>query len=293
MPHWHHSSFAAMSRSTDIVDIEEALTKTGPELFKELFRIYPVADAEDYFKAGQWRNDIMKADIVLMESHRRECGAPDVPDLDDVKIPFALPQQLSMHAPAHSGLKIAQPGSGLGPPALSPAGSVAGSAPIVEIRLIALFVAKWKFEPVAAKAALAKLTPTHRRFVIQHFKTEKAAAEATAELEEYIAKCEEDKSWDAAGAAATNGAGVVAAAPPKLGALAPSSVRPLPKAVGAGPMLSAGLAGLKRPMLSPGVNQAWAQNKFPKMLSPAGVRPGMPAMLRPQAWPVQPKAWGW
>jgi len=292
LPHWHHSSwllFAVMSRSTDIVDIEEALTKTGPELFKELFRIYPVADAEDYFKAGQWRDDIMKADIVLMESHRRECGAPDVPDLDDIKIPYALPQQVSMQTPgfAGPGLKFVQPGS---VPALSPAGSVAGSAPVVEIRLIALFVAKWKFEPVTAKAALAKLTPTHRRFVIQRFKTEKAAAEATAELEEYIAKCEADKSWDAPGAAA-NGAGAVTAAPPKLGALAVPSVRPLPKAVG--PVITPGLAGLKRPMLSPGVNQPWAQNKFPKMLSPAGVRPGMPTMMRPQAWPVQPKAWGW
>lgn len=274
-----------MVRSTDIVDLEEALTKTGPELFKELFRIYPVAEPEDYFKAGQWRNDVMKADLQLLESHRRECGAPDVPDLDDIKMPFDLPQQISGLG-VHAGLvapRVGPVGLGATP---SPAVSAAGSAPVVEIRLIALFVAKWKLEPASAKKALATLTPTHRRFVIQNFKTEKTAEAASTELEEFIAKCEADKSWDAgaaaakAPAAATNGAGPAAAAG-AVAVKAPTlTPRPMltPRAVG--PMLT---PGLKRPMLTPsaGANPAWQQNKRP-MLSPAGFRP--PAMMARPAW---------
>jgi len=293
-------------RCTDIVDVEEAMTKTGPELFKELFRIYPVADPEDYFKMGQWRNDNMKADLQLLEAHRRECGAPDVPDLEDIKMPFTMPQEVAgmqaaggFAAGRFAGMTLTQPGQG---PALSPAGSVAGSAPVVEIRLIALFVAKWKLEPVTAKKALATLTPTHRRFVIQNFKTANTGVEATTELEEFIAKCEADKSWDVAGVAAANGvgaaavapvkAGIVTVRPPGLGAFAgkaPTLISPRP--VMGGPVISAGLAGMKRPLLTPtlGANPAWQQNKRPMMVSPAGFRP---AMVRPPIRPGQ-QAWGW
>jgi len=34
-----------MTAMIDIVDTQEAFKKTGAELFKELYRIYPVADA--------------------------------------------------------------------------------------------------------------------------------------------------------------------------------------------------------------------------------------------------------
>merc|ERR1719272_32260 len=90
-------------------------------------------------------------------------------------------------------------------------GAAAGtSAPVVEIRLIALFVAKWKLDAVTAKTLLAKLTPAHRRYVIQNFKTTSTGVEATTELGTYIAQCEEDKSWDSAAAApATNGVAAV------------------------------------------------------------------------------------
>jgi hypothetical protein len=146
---------------SDIIDVEEALTKTGPELFKELYRIYPVAEPDDYFKNGQWRNDVMKTDIVLIESHRRESGAPDVPDLDDLKLPKLPEASLTGSAPnALGALSLQQklmpnilPTTPNGAPAIT-----ATSTPVVEIRLIALFVSKWKLDAVKAKTELAKLS---------------------------------------------------------------------------------------------------------------------------------------
>jgi len=225
----------------DIVDIDEALTKTGPELFKELYRIYPVADHEDYFKNGQWKNDVMKTDIMLLESHRRESGAPDVPDLEDIKFPADLPAAGPMQVASNlmhlsSGLK---PTVGLG---LKPAGMVmptiaaplthagapvAVGTSVIEIRLIALFVAKWKLEPASTKAALTKLTAAQRRHVIQNFKAETTGAEAIAELQNYIAEREVDKAWDAP----ANGAAALAT--PTTGG--PTLISP---------------SGLKRPLMA-------------------------------------------
>lgn len=53
-------------------NMEERLAKQGPELFKELKRIYSVAEVEDYFKNGVWREDLMRTDLQLIEVHRRE-----------------------------------------------------------------------------------------------------------------------------------------------------------------------------------------------------------------------------
>lgn len=309
---------------TDIVDMEEALAKTGAELFKELYRIYPVADPEDYFKAGQWRNEAMKTDIVLIESHRRECGAPDVPDLEDIKAP-ALPAHLQQLGPTSftsfaQSFSVAKPvgqSQGTSPlVATAGGGAVAGSAPVVEIRLIALFVAKWKLDPTTSKQVLAKLTPTRRRFVIQNFKTTKSGAEASGDLEEYIAQCEKDKTWDAtAGDKAGNGStsGLIAptintVGPPKFtagggaaiaaakasvvrppaGTVGPTTTKLTPTATVVSPAAPA-VSGLKRP-LTPTVtvasSPAWQQNKRPALVLGAGagakagiVRP--PATVRP------------
>jgi len=260
---------------TDIVDLEEAITKSGAELFKELYRVYPVADAEDYYKNGQWKNEMMKTDLMLMESHRRESGAPDVPDLEDIKVPN-LPQPVA----AFSGFA-----AGYGPAAVSfvgavkPAGVVAAaplaasfggaaagtSAPVVEIRLIALFVAKWKLDPVTAKTLLAKLTPAHRRYVIQNFKTTSTGVEATAELGTYITDCEEDKSWDSGAAPATNGVATL-----KPATAEGTAMRAAAKA---GIMIAPPVSGLKRPVTPVAANPAWAQNKRPTLISPGIVRP--------------------
>ena len=66
--------------------LEEALEKSDADLFKELFRLYPLAHVEDYYKAG-WQNDLMKTDIQLFWAHREESGAPLPPPIEELELP--------------------------------------------------------------------------------------------------------------------------------------------------------------------------------------------------------------
>lgn len=263
----------------DIVDLEEALKKTGAELFKELYRIYPTADPEDYFKNGQWRNDILKADLTLMEAHRREAGAPDMPDLDEIKFP-KLPVQTS--APTLGGVAFAM-GQIKSAAAGTPISATAGGQ-VVEIRLIALFVAKWKLDPVTAKESLSKLTPARRRYVIQHFKTTTSGVEATEELKKFVEECEKDGKWDTVAAATTAANGTTpgispgAKVPllsklsitpkisPATSAVKPVIAAPKPAAVTQTPKVGSGItpvSGVKRPLGATVTPPAWAANKRP------------------------------
>ena len=71
--------------------LEAALRKSDAELFKELYRLYPLAEVEDYFKGGQWQCELMKMDIQAFFAHRAEAGAPDPPPLEELKLP-SLPE---------------------------------------------------------------------------------------------------------------------------------------------------------------------------------------------------------
>mmetsp|Transcript_16937 Transcript_16937/g.43185 ORF Transcript_16937/g.43185 Transcript_16937/m.43185 type:complete len:329 (+) Transcript_16937:109-1095(+) len=69
-------------------EIKEAIKgKTGPELFRELMRQLPLVVLDDYYKHGIWQNDLMRLDIQILNAHRLEAGAPDVPPLSEIKIP--------------------------------------------------------------------------------------------------------------------------------------------------------------------------------------------------------------
>lgn len=105
---------------------------------------------------------------------------------------------------------------------------VAGARPLAtpgtgaanEVRLIALFVAKFKVGPLKTKSLLAKLTPIRRRFVIQSFKTTETGDAATEALEAYINECEATNAWAGAEKAAaamkpTGAAGVAAGVAPR------------------------------------------------------------------------------
>jgi hypothetical protein len=187
---------------------EEALAKSGPELFREVLRLYETAEFEDYYKGGVWKDDLMRTDLVLLDAHRKEGGAPDPPELEDVKLPTLrvmgqLPSVGDYSAPV--GLQpltvtLSQP---TGPTTASliqgavASGAVTSSAgPVAELRLIALFVAKWKLEPTKTKMTLAKLTPQRRRYVMQFFKASAQGEAASAELESFIADCETSGEWD-------------------------------------------------------------------------------------------------
>lgn len=277
---------------------EEILAKSGPELFKELLRVYSVAEVEDYFKAGQWKDDLMRTDIQLMYQHAREAGADDPTPLEDVKMPElprallplgALQPGISRTAP---GLLSARPVVTLAPTSLAakPVAVTAATA-AAEVRLTALFVAKWKLDASRTKLMLAKLSPLRRRYVIQQFKAP-PGADPTSALQAFITKCETTNAWPALTATAVSalrpvsagpvrlaatpivGARTVAARPPSamtgrpLGAVRPLTVRP-------------GMARPVRPVATPvaGIKRA---------LTPGTVA-GMPAAKRPQ---IIPKAVG-
>jgi len=244
--------------------VEEALKKTGLELFKELLRIYPVAAVEDYHKLGQWKEDLVKTDLQLIDAHRREAGAPE---------PLSLDQIPEVKVPATVGMPGLMPGGALNMGGIRPAipgvataaapGAAAGAAaagPVAELRLIALFVAKWKLDPTKTKTVMAKLTPARRRYVIQNFKTATTGVAATTALEQYIAQCEKTNVWGAATATVTPAAGLAAAKPGM------AAVRPA--------MAPAAMGGIKRPLTPPAsMNDP---NKRIRLATPGATPAGMP-----------------
>mmetsp|Transcript_151060 Transcript_151060/g.263242 ORF Transcript_151060/g.263242 Transcript_151060/m.263242 type:complete len:269 (-) Transcript_151060:207-1013(-) len=206
--------------------LEAALNKSGPELFKELLRVYPVADLDDYWRGGLWKNDLMKTDLVLIESHRREAGAPDPIPLEEVQMP-ELPIQCKL--PGMFGMVAV---NGVVPPkAAAMAGATtAAGGPVAELRLIALFVAKWKMDPTKTKLLLAKMTPARRRYVIQNFKTSSSGTEASIALDHFIAGCEKSGDWDKAPTVVAPKPLVPGAvAPPKRPSITPTVIDPSKK----------------------------------------------------------------
>jgi len=169
---------------TKVMDV--ARRKNGLELFRELLRHFPIADIEDYHRAGMWRNEKLKADIVLICAHRMEAGAADPVDLEDVPMP-----QLPSCPWGMMNAAVAKGGAAA--PVEATAASAAVNSGLVELRALSLFVAKWKLEPVKTKQTLAKLHPARRRQLISGFKTEHldGGPEASDDLDKYIQTLDE------------------------------------------------------------------------------------------------------
>lgn len=249
---------------------ENILAKVGVELFRELLRVYPIADVEDYFKGNMWKDDLMRTDIQLIYAHAREAGAPYPPPLKDVKLPEMPKQALMPPTQFVSTVRPTLPLAGAVRPAVAvprplgagvatPLAAAAAGAPqqTTELRLIVLFVSKWKLDPTRAKVALSQLTTPRRRFVITHFRV--TGADSTTELEQYIAKCEQTNSWA--------GATAVPPVAPVAPVAAPGALkRPL-----APQMVEAN----KRPHMTGAVAPP------PKFVAAPVVRPGMPGLVRP------------
>eukprot|EP00438_Fugacium_kawagutii_P012266 Skav216882 [mRNA] locus=scaffold1042:523371:523826:+ [translate_table: standard] len=83
--------------------LEEALQKSDADLFKELFRVYPLAVVDDYYRFGQWQNALMQMDLQLFLAHLEESGAPEPPPLDQLTLPV-LPE-LGRILPVSEGAK--------------------------------------------------------------------------------------------------------------------------------------------------------------------------------------------
>ncbi|CAE7909926.1 Comt, partial [Symbiodinium necroappetens] len=77
--------------------LDVVLQKPDVDLFKELFRLYPLAEVDDYFKGGVWQRELLKMDIQAIFAHREEAGAPEAPPLDEITLP-PLPNQPTPNA---------------------------------------------------------------------------------------------------------------------------------------------------------------------------------------------------
>jgi len=272
---------------------EEALSKAGPELFKELLRLYETAEVEDYYKAGQWKNELMKTDLVLLEAHRKEAGAPDPPELEDV----VMPDMSCLSTPGFGGQV------GIGPqhvPMMVQPQGITGVLPgaggaVAELRLIALFVSKWKLEPTKTKMILAKITPTRRRYVISNFQTASTGEVAVAELEKFIQECTANGKWDIPTVLA---GGVRPHVPALIQSPRPMIVAPMgiKRPMIVQPMM-AGQPMAQRPRVLMPVNQTpqsalAARLAAVRASSPGGYGPGMvrPGMVQPMRQMIRPVA---
>lgn len=253
---------------------EEALTKSGPELFKELLRFYEFAHLDDYYRNGVWRNELMKADIVIIDAHRTDAGAPDPRPLEEVIVPEHI-MTLQSRLPAPYGQ--AQAG-GAGPASTS---TIAVAT--TELRLLALFVAKHKLEPAKTKILLSTLTPPRRRYILSHFKPTNSGSEATTELEAFIRISEKSGAWDTAAAkaaaesastptAAQSGMQPQAAPVPASTALAPAIKPGLVSQPANGPPQPTKPTGLIAAAVAEAKRRMEAKAASPAGPTPAGVK---------------------
>lgn len=122
----------------------------------------------------------MRTDLQLIEVHRREAGAPEPPDLSEVELP-PLPQGAAIATAAAQSPLVAVSGQGLGDS-------------VADLRLLALFVTKWKLDPNATKRAFIKLLPARRRYVMAHFKA-KGGPDPNTELQQFVDECSSSNVW--------------------------------------------------------------------------------------------------
>lgn len=230
----HAACSPRMANDPDATE-EQVEEEAGEEVFRRLFRLFPLASPHDYFKNGQWQVEMMQIDTDLIEAHRREGGAEEPPPLEEVELPVDMPQ---VRRPLGLGLARAAALNGSSPeisaggtvrafrpaaagPAMSayarpaagtrpaPVGvrplATAGKAPLTarapggntsqELEQISSFIQTWDLEASKAKLCLARLTPIRRRWVLDNFDGMQA-------LEDYIKECQESNAWgDAAPAA--------------------------------------------------------------------------------------------
>lgn len=149
----------------------------------------------------------------------------------------------------------------------------ASSGPVAELRLIALFVAKWKLDPARTKPLLARLTLTRRRFVIESFKAS-PGQDPNVSLSLYVLGLARANAWGSPGAAS-----------------APQVARAIgPTAQGVKRPIAAPLVGVKRPRLgAPGAAAPAAVRPMPKPTpkptakaqAPMAVRPARPTPKMP------------
>mmetsp|Transcript_865 Transcript_865/g.2177 ORF Transcript_865/g.2177 Transcript_865/m.2177 type:complete len:358 (+) Transcript_865:64-1137(+) len=183
-------------------------SQDGPELFRNVVRLLPSANVEDYYKNGKWLKETLLIDAELLEAHRKESGAPEPPEPDEVQVP-ALPGEMRetferrealrppLRAPSgrpdvRTSASRLTPAPPKGPPPPSAIAAQRGStsaatrpaAPSSELTMMSDFIAKWQLEPTRAKLLLARLPYSRRHAVIKQF--EHRGPAATEAFEKYV-----------------------------------------------------------------------------------------------------------
>lgn len=284
--------------------VEEVLAKSGQELFLELMRLYSEIEVEDYYKGGQWKDDAMRTDYQLFRQHRLEAGAPPIKPLEEMAmpdLPTAGPAVAMLNIPKAAGVVANLLAGAVAKPAIpaitKPASLVVGAAaaPAVapaagaasDLKELAMFVAKFKLDPLKTKAMLGNtVTAPRRKYVMTNFKTDKTGAEATTELEQYIKECDASKKWDAA--TPTQLSQTPTLVKPSVNVSAPAarapiitSARPAGIAV---PAVGAGVT-VKRAIITPAAAPGAVidANKRPRLTIPAPAAAAVrPLGIRPQ-----------
>eukprot|EP00933_Yihiella_yeosuensis_P017145 TRINITY_DN14401_c1_g3_i4.p1 TRINITY_DN14401_c1_g3~~TRINITY_DN14401_c1_g3_i4.p1 ORF type:complete len:373 (-),score=57.65 TRINITY_DN14401_c1_g3_i4:420-1538(-) len=190
------------------------ITISGEELFRSLLRLLPIASPWDYFKNGRWEMETLQIDIELLEAHRKEAAAPELPPLDEVKLPADMPRAVGgsrfagstpvavsswggtrrveqpLSAPSSGPVTIVKPIvpakiRPVVPKLVTPVITKPETAPpgagrtASELQRIGDFIDQWGLEATKAKLGLAKLNPMRRRWVLEHF-------QGDSSLEEFI-----------------------------------------------------------------------------------------------------------
>lgn len=182
---------------------EDAKNKTGVELFRELKRIYTVACVEDYYWAGRWDDLVMRVDMALLLTHRRDSGAPEPVPLEEVPYP-ELPTDFAP-SPQPAGAGAVPPSLGIARPKGWPGGGPRPKAvpetpwtgPAGELRMVEGFMGKWKLNPSRTRVSLAKLEVPRRRYVLREFETVEGV-DFDDLLAQYMKDCEASGVWDEA-----------------------------------------------------------------------------------------------
>eukprot|EP00930_Biecheleria_cincta_P068701 TRINITY_DN5644_c0_g1_i1.p1 TRINITY_DN5644_c0_g1~~TRINITY_DN5644_c0_g1_i1.p1 ORF type:complete len:276 (+),score=62.30 TRINITY_DN5644_c0_g1_i1:68-829(+) len=181
------------------VFLHTVLEKSGPELFKELYRLYPLSEVEDYFRNGSWNDAMMSAHYKLIFDHREMAGSPDPPPLSELTFPDlpaasvrlpttgqvgALTVPKIQEGPAQMGqlmaaaLKMAQ------------GGGSQGIAAVAELKSIITFVTKHKLDFAKTGSLIMGMPQNVRKVVMLEF----APKEGTDTVQELTAFIEEKKA---------------------------------------------------------------------------------------------------
>ncbi|CAJ1394978.1 unnamed protein product [Effrenium voratum] len=209
--------------------LDVVLQKSESGLFKELYRLYPLAEVEDYFKMGRWQNDLMKMDIQAFMAHLEEAGAPEPPPLEEVKFPPLPPDTVALPtAPTVQPRATTAPAKTAAAPA--PAATAATSVPPVnlpvlppaELQQLLQFVNEQKLNLTKAKMLLAPLPASLRQVVMKDF------VPGEGDPYQHLERCIQEKRGSEANGEATPKLPVPpVATPQKVGPLAPAVKLPV------------------------------------------------------------------